>query len=143
MAAAGAVLLVGGEFSTLYEVRVLTTVPDGGRQAAGPHHGYAMIPVAAAIVIMAFGAARGGSRPSAIAVMALAVVALAVVALVIALAIDRPATDDTGLIGETYDLARSEPGPALWLELAGGGLALTAGVGLLLTSRAGRRAYQR
>jgi hypothetical protein len=133
-----AALLVAAEFSTLYEVRVVSAVPEGGRHAAGPHHGYALLPVAAAIAVMAFGAARGGSRAAAAAV-----VALAAVALFVALAVDLPVTDDTGLIGRTYDLARADRGAAVALELAGAGLALIAGLGLLFTRPERRARYQR
>ena len=37
----GAALLVAAEFSTLYDVRVVTAVPEGGSFSAGGHHGYA------------------------------------------------------------------------------------------------------
>src|SRR5690242_4367424 len=43
----GAALLVAAEFSTLYDVRVVTAVPEGGAYAAGPHHGYAQAVIAA------------------------------------------------------------------------------------------------
>ena len=36
---AGAGLLVAAEFSTLYDVRVVTAVPEGGSFSVGGHHG--------------------------------------------------------------------------------------------------------
>src|SRR5918998_2247846 len=47
---AGAGLLIAAEFSTLYEVRVVTTVPEGGSYSAGGHHGYALGIIAVGIV---------------------------------------------------------------------------------------------
>ena len=35
---AGAGLLIAAEFSTLYDVRVVTAVPEGGSYSAGGHH---------------------------------------------------------------------------------------------------------
>ena len=111
----GAGLLVAAEFSTLYDVRVVTAVPEGGSYAAGPHHGYALALIAVAIVIMAAGAVLGGSRPAAVALALLALAALAV-----ALLVDLPDVHETGLVGRTYDAARAEPRSGLYLEIAGG-----------------------
>ncbi len=136
----GAALLLAAEFSTLYEVRVVTAVPDGGSFATGPHHGYALAVIAVAIAVMAVGAVLGGSRPAAVAIVALSVGALAIVLLV-----DLPDTDQTGLIGRTYDAAEAVAGTGLWLSLAGAGCALAGGVVLLLVRpRSARSAdYQR
>ena len=131
---AGAGLLVAAEFSTLYEVRVVTAVPEGGSFSAGGHHGYALGVIAVAIVLMTLGAVLGGSRPAAIAVLALAAAALA-----IALAIDLPDVHETGLIGRTYDAAQAEPRAGLYLEIAGGCAALVGGALIVLARPAGRR----
>ena len=119
----GAGLLVAAEFSTLYDVRVVTAVPEGGSYAAGPHHGYAL----------AAGAVLGGSRPAAVALALLALAALAV-----ALLVDLPDVHETGLIGRTYDAARAEPRAGLYLEIAGGCVALV-GAALILVARPPRR----
>ena len=132
---AGAALLVAAEFSTLYEVRVGDSVAPGASSSAGAHHGYALLVVAAAAVLMAVGAVRGGSRPAAVALAVLGIAALGV-----ALLADLPVTDDTGLYGEAYAAARAEAGPAVTLELLGGA-AIVAGAALILgtASRGGRR----
>ena len=126
---AGAGLLVAAEFSTLYDIRVLTAVPQGGSFSAGGHHGYALAVIATGIVVMAVGAVLGGSRPAAVAVLVLALGALA-----IALLVDLPDVHETGLIGRTYDAARAEPRAGLYLEIAGGCSALV-GAALILAAR--------
>jgi hypothetical protein len=126
---AGAGLLVAAEFSTLYEVRVVTAVPEGGSFSAGGHHGYALALIAVAIVVMAVGAVIGGSRPAAVAMLVLALGALAIAVLV-----DLPDTDQTGLIGRTYDAAVAEPRAGLYLEIAGGCVALV-GAAVVLVAR--------
>ena len=132
--------LVAAEFSTLREIKAVTVVPEGGRTSGGSHHGYALLVIAAAALVMGFGALRGRSRPAA-----LAVAVLGAVALLIVLVIDLPALDDTGLIGRTYDLAEANPSTGFWLELFGA-IALMASGLLLLRSRvvlARERAEQR
>jgi hypothetical protein len=126
---AGAGLLVAAEFSTLYEVVVVTTVPEGGSYSAGGHHGYALAAIAVGIVVMSLGAVLGGSRPAAVALLVLALAALA-----IALAVDLPDVHETGLIGRTYDAAQAEPRAGLYLEIAGGCAALV-GAALILVAR--------
>lgn len=130
---AGAGLLVAAEFSTLYDVRVVTAVPEGGSFSAGAHHGYALAVIAVGIAVMAIGAVVGGSRPAAVAMLVLALGALAIAVLV-----DLPDTDQTGLIGRTYDAAVAEPRAGLYLEIAGGCVALV-GSALILIARPARR----
>jgi hypothetical protein len=126
---AGAGLLVAAEFSTLYDVRVVTAVPQGGAFSAGGHHGYAQAVIAVAIAVMAVGAVAGGSRPAAVALLVLALGSLA-----IALLVDLPDVHETGLIGRTYDAAVAEPRAGLHLEIAGGCAALL-GAALILVAR--------
>ena len=76
---------------------------------------------------MGSGAAFGRSRPAAVAL-----VAIGVVVLVIGLAIDLPASDETGLIGRDYAEAEATAQAGLWLELAAGALAVAAGALRLL-----------
>jgi hypothetical protein len=128
----GAALLVAAELSTLYDVRVVTAVPEGGSFSTGGHHGYAQAVIALAIVVMTLGAVLGGSRPAAVAVLVLALGALA-----IALLVDLPDVHETGLIGRTYDAAVAEPRAGLYLEIAGGCAALLGGA-LILAARPAR-----
>jgi hypothetical protein len=118
-----ALCLVVAEFLVLREIRAVTAVPAGGLTRGGAHHGFALAVVGVASVPMALGAARGGSRPAAVAVTALGAVALLIV-----LAVDLPSLDDTGIIGRTYDLAKAHPGAWFWLELAGAVGLLCGGV---------------
>jgi hypothetical protein len=131
---AGAGLLIAAEFSTLYDIRVVTAVPAGGSFSTGGHHGYAQAVIAAGIAVMALVAAVGGSRAAATALLVLAIAALA-----IALLVDLPDVHETGLIGRTYESARAEPRTGLYLELAGGCAALVGGA-LILMARQVRTA---
>jgi hypothetical protein len=72
---------------------------------------------------MGFGAAIGHSRPAALALIAIGVVVLG-----FAFLSDLPASDDTGLIGRDYEQATASAGIGLWLEVAGGALAILAGL---------------
>jgi hypothetical protein len=80
---------------------------------------------------MAVGAGLGGSRPAAIALVGAGALVLGV-----ALIGDLPDTSSTGQVGQNFDEAEASAGPALWLEIVGGVLAVAAG-GLRLWS--GRR----
>jgi hypothetical protein len=130
---AGALLLAIAEFLTLYEIRVITAVPEGGTYAGGPHHGYALLVIAIALVPMSIGAVIGGSRPAALAALALSLAAVVVV-----LAVDLPDLNETGLIGRTYEAAEAQPSTGFFLESLGAALALVGSVGTLVLG-AGRR----
>jgi hypothetical protein len=129
-AVAGGLALIASEFLVLREIRAVTAVPAGGVTRGGAHHGYALAVVGAAMLPMAWGAARGGSRPAAIALLVLAVAAAAIV-----LAIDLPKLDETGLIGRTYALAEARPRAGFWLACAGTALALGAAAAMVLRTR--------
>jgi hypothetical protein len=123
----GAVLLIVAEFLPLYEIRAVTAVPEGGRRSTGAHHGYALLVIGIALLPMAWGAVRGGSRPAAIAALVLSVIALFV-----ALAIDLPDLNETGLIGRTYDQAEARPRVGFFVETLGATLALLGAIGTLV-----------
>ena len=123
----GAVLLIVAEFLPLYEIRAVTAVPEGGHHSTGGHHGYALGVVGLALLPMAWGAVRGGSRPAAIAALALSLIALFV-----ALAIDLPDLNETGLIGRTYDQAEARPRIGFFVETLGATLALLGAIGTLV-----------
>jgi hypothetical protein len=93
LAAAGCVLLVVAEFSTLYEIRVITVIKEStdGRE----HHGTALLVIALAAAFMAYGGILRGARPAQLALLVLALAALAVV-----LFVDYPDVNDEGFIGE-------------------------------------------
>ena len=127
---AGALCLIVAEFLTLYEIRAVTAVPEGGTQSVGGHHAYALAIIGIALVPMALGAVRGGSRPAAIAALVLAVVAVAIV-----LAVDLPDLNETGLIGRTYDQAQARPREGFFVESLGAALALLGALATLLFKR--------
>src|SRR3954466_6430800 len=60
----GAAMLIVAEFLPLYEIRVITAVPNGGQHGTGAHHGYALVVIGLAMLPMAWGAVIGGSRPA-------------------------------------------------------------------------------
>ena len=123
----GAALLIVAEFLPLYEIRAVTAVPAGGEHSTGGHHGYALLVVGLALIPMAWGAVRGGSRPAAIAA-----VVLAAIALFVALVIDLPDLNETGLIGRTYDQAEARPQVGFFVETLGAVLALLGAIGTLV-----------
>ena len=124
---AGALLLIVAEFLPLYEIRTITVVPDGGRTSTGSHHGYALLIIGLAMLPMAVGAVRGGSRPAAVALLVLSLIALFV-----ALVIDLPDLNETGLIGRTYDQAQARPRVGFFIETLGATLAMLGAIGTLL-----------
>ena len=134
---AGALLLAVAEFLTLYEIRVITAVPEGGTYSGGPHHGYALLVIAIALVPMSIGAVLGGSRPAALAALVLSLAAVVVV-----LAVDLPDLNETGLIGRTYEAAEAQPSTGFFLESLGAALALVGSVGTLVLG-AGRPPRER
>jgi hypothetical protein len=130
---AGALLLILGEFLTVREIRAVTVVPPGGSTSGGSHHGYALAIVGLAMLPMSVGAVLRGARPAAVALLVLSLVAWAIIRLV-----DRPALDDTGLIGRTYDLAEARPGAGFYVETVGAALALVGTVTVLVMQRGAR-----
>ena len=131
---AGALLLIVAEFATVREIRAVTVVPPGGTETGGGLHGYALGIIGLAILVMSYGAVVRGARPAAVALLVLALAAWAVV-----LFVDRPALDDTGLIGRTYDLAEAQAATGFYLECLGAALALVGAVAALaLTPRVTR-----
>ena len=95
---------------------------DGCEITGGEQHSFALVPVALLMGVMAVGAGLGGSRPAAVALVVAGLLVLGV-----ALIGDLPDTSSTGQVGQNFDEAEASPGPALWLELVGGMLALAAG----------------
>jgi hypothetical protein len=127
---AGAALLVAATFSTIIEIKVLTTrdiAASVDTQLSGhERHGVALIVIAGAAVLMLAGALRG-ARPAT-----LALAALGITALIITVGGDAPDIDDTGLVGQLYDSASAGPKIGFYLETLGSALLLVAGGGLLV-----------
>jgi hypothetical protein len=110
----GAALLLVAEFTTLY------TVHEAGRTAAinsegtGPHHAFAMVPLALlAGALAAFGVYNSSSRPAL-----LAIGAVGVLGLLIALLGDLPDAHSHG-ITRGFVLATATPTTGLYLETLG------------------------
>ena len=131
LAAAGCVLLVVAEFSTLYEIKVITVVKEAtdGRE----HHAYALLVIAIGAAFMAYGGILGGARPAQFGLLALGAAALLVVVL-----IDYPDVDEEGFIGEAFERAEASPQTGFYLESLGAVLLLLSAMAtLLLSPRAG------
>ncbi len=139
---AGCALLVLATFSTLIEIRVLTTTdlaaPIDTAQSGWERHGPALLVLAALGLFMLAGALRG-ARP---AMLALAVTGVA--SLAIALVWDLPALDDTRGAEELYEGVSAGPEAGYYLETAGGALLVLSGGGLfLIAGRPGREREER
>jgi hypothetical protein len=129
-ALAGAALLVVATFSTIIQIKVVTT----GDLAANvdttlsgtERHGVALIIFAGAALVMLLGALRG-SKPAMFALTVLGIAALAVT-----IGQDAPDVHDTGIIGQLYDSATAGPKIGFYLETLGAALVFIAGGGLLV-----------
>ena len=110
-----------GSCDSIYDTN--PELADDCDQKGIERHSVALLLLGLVTLAMGSGAAFGRSRPAAVAL-----VAIGAVVLLIALAIDLPASDDTGLIGRRYAAAEASAGTGLWLELVGGVLAIVAGV---------------
>jgi hypothetical protein len=84
------------------------------------HYGFAILGLF--VILMTFGAAVGGSRPAAVAVLVSGALALG-----ITLIHDLPRTDDKGEIGVAFAEGKAHKGSGFWFELVGGTLALACG----------------
>lgn len=143
----GAALTMAADFATLRSVKVLTAscsdLADPSLRGScvtqgGEEHSYALVLIGGLSLLMACGATLGGSRPAA---AALAVLGAAV--LLIALAIDVPGIHETGVLGERFEQAHAQAGPALWMEIAGGAVLFVTGAISAAASPAGRRRRKR
>jgi drug/metabolite transporter (DMT)-like permease len=129
LAVAGCVLLVVAEFSTLYEIQVITVVKETTK--GHENHAFALLVIALGAAFMAYGGILGGARPAQFGLVALALAALFVV-----LAVDYPDVNDEGFIGEAFERAKATPQTGFYLESLGAVLLLLSAVAtLLLTHR--------
>ena len=127
----GGVLLIAAEFSTIASVelpgRTCREVANPGTAdrcalSGFERHGGAFLLLGALALLMTFGAARGPSRPAALALSLMAVVVLG-----FALLRDLPETNETGAVGIAFEGASAAAGPGLYLEIAAGLLLAAAG----------------
>ncbi len=141
LGAAGAVALMLAELSTIVTVEVLTTgtceeiaapdVRDACEVDGVEQHGGALIVLGVLALLMTVGTVRGASVPAAVA---LVVIALVVGALAVR---DFMGSDETGLVGITFEQAEAGVDTGFYLEVAGAVLCIVAGaVGLASRRRA-------
>jgi hypothetical protein len=132
------VLMIVAELSTVSYVTVVTAtcedladprLTDRCLQKGHERHGYAFLLLGGFSILMAWGATVGRSRPAAAALALTGAVVLG-----IGFARDYGEGGKAGLIGEAYE-ATAHRGNGLWLELAGGALALVVGMAALVLLR--------
>lgn len=133
---AGVVLLVISTFTTVIEIKVLTTSDIAAKidtQISGAdRHGGALIIAAVFAAVMLVGAVTRAARPAMVGLAAAGALALA-----IAIVSDAAHIHDTGQVGELYEEATADAGPGFFYETLGGALLLVSGGGLLLLAGAG------
>ncbi len=128
---AAAILLVA-EFAPLLRVRTVAAHPRVIRTVqTGPHHAWALVPIAVAAVLLSILAGRSGRRAALAGVGLLGLAALGV-----ALIADLPDVHSTGLVGSPargLSQAQAHAALGLYLETLGAvALLLCAGAGALL-----------
>ncbi len=134
----GALLLVVAEFTTLFTIRTSAGAPPIPTVGTGSHHTYALVPIAALVIVLSIAVYTAVSRPAL-----LAIGVLSVIALLIALLGDLPDAQATGLIGggaQHYVAASASPSAGLYMETLGGVVLLITSVcGFLLLGPPPRR----
>lgn len=142
LALAGGALLGLTEFTTVASVDVQTPSAAGERVGSAcdvindsdpsladrcelsgfERHGGALLLLGILAMAMGVGAARGASRPAAVALMVIGALTLAW-----SLILDLPQTKKTGAIGQNFEGAVGRAGTGLTLEIVGALLLLAAG----------------
>ncbi|MFL5819646.1 MAG: hypothetical protein ACJ76S_03055 [Solirubrobacteraceae bacterium] len=133
-AAAGSLLLVVSDFTTLFEARTVTA--KIGSVTGGTNHLYAMVIIGLVAAPMGWGAIRAGSQPAMISLAVLGLLAAG-----IALAFDLPDATGTSTLNRSFAYANAQAFPRVgfYLETLGAVLLIIAGGGaLLLTGSRGR-----
>ncbi len=139
LGAAGALALVVAELSTVVTIEVLTTgtceeiaapnVRDACEVDGLEQHAGALIVLGVLALVMTVGAVRGASAPAAAALLVIG-------AVVVVLAVrDFGASDETGLVGITFEQAEAGVDTGFYLELVGAALCIAAGALGLVRSR--------
>jgi hypothetical protein len=132
LAAAAGLVLVAGEFLKIFSVTVggasceavaSPDVADFCSTTGLERHSGALVVLGLFTLAMAWGATGGRSRPAGAALLLVGGTVLAIAVLG-----DLPHVFSEGVIGARYAEAKASPGLGFWFELAGGALALAAGV---------------
>ena len=137
LAIPAAAILVLAEVSHLLVVRTVTAHPRTVHtEATGPHHGWALLPIAALALILA-GLALSGRGERRILATGLGLLGLA--ALAVALGVDLPAVRRHGYVGSLQTgliPAQAHAGAGIYLETLGAiGLLVAGAAGMLLAPR--------
>jgi hypothetical protein len=128
---AAGVLLILSEFTHLSYVQTITascsdlstsSLRDSCLTVGHESHHFALGLLGLFVIIMAFGAAAGGSRPAAVALLVAGGIGLG-----ITLLHDLPDTTKKGEVGVAFAQAKAHKGTGFWLELVGSSLALACG----------------
>jgi hypothetical protein len=127
----GAILLVVAELTNLRHTTVITATcrdlagpkADKCSVTGGQQHHYALLPLAAVMLLMSWGAAVGRARAAAAAM-----IAVGAVVLVIAIAFDLPDTRKVGALSQDFTGGKEHAGPAIALEIAGAALGIAGGL---------------
>jgi hypothetical protein len=121
----GAAILIAAEFAPLLHVRTVAARPRVVQTIqTGPHHGWALLPIAALAALLAAYVWQSGHR---LGLAALALLGAA--ALVVALAVDLPDAHATGPVGTPatgLTDAQAHAAIGLYLETLGGAVLLVA-----------------
>jgi hypothetical protein len=134
LALAAALLMLVSAFTTVVSVDVASgscevlndtnpALAEQCDQSGIDRHSVVFPLLAVAVFAMGLGAGRGGLRPAAGALAVFGAVALGIVLLN-----DLPASNETGVIGRDFAGAKAQAGAGLYLEAAGGLLAMVAAV---------------
>lgn len=132
-----AVLLVAAELSPVLQITVNglpceIADPELAEQCSptgAARHSWGLAVLGVLVLVMAWGAGIGASRPAGAALGIAGAAAIAIV-----LVGDLPDIDETGQIGLLFEAAAAAPASGFYLALAGGVTAMAAGlVGLVST----------
>jgi hypothetical protein len=129
LGAASAALLFAAELATL-SYRTIGIGACGSRvdpgvceTTGGDAHSYALWLLALVVLVFSVGVALGRSRPAALGMVVCGVIVLAIAALM-----DLPDLDSLRGLDASYTQVRAHTGAAFWMEIAGGALAVLAGL---------------
>lgn len=133
-----AVLLFLAELATL-SYRTIGIGACGSRvdpgvceTSGGDAHSYALWLLALVVLVFTLGVTLGRSRPAAAGIVVCGLIALG-----IALLVDLPDLDSLRGLDASYNQVRAHTGTGFWFEIAGGALAVLAGLVGLRPARGG------